>query len=109
MGTFSWPPCYQKNMRPGEPFPSPPASNNTAPRSGDPLPYTPPWAPHQGAYAAFTGPGKDGVVVPLRERLLYTQDWIGLKVLDQEERSRLLLALLLFPSPQPSQAPVPGR
>jgi len=40
-----------------------------------------------GVFAAFTGPGKSGVVVPLRERLLYTQDWLGLKTLDEEERS----------------------
>ncbi|EDQ85646.1 uncharacterized protein MONBRDRAFT_34173 [Monosiga brevicollis MX1] len=40
-------------------------------------------------FLPFTGPGEKGVVVPLRQSLLYLQDWIGLKVLDKSGRLQM--------------------
>ena len=39
-----------------------------------------------GTYARNTGPGKSGVLVPMQERELYTQDWIGLRQLGEDGR-----------------------
>jgi len=34
----------------------------------------------------FTGPGPNGIIVPLNQSLLYIEDWLGLRVLDRTGR-----------------------
>ncbi|EGD77142.1 palmitoyl-protein thioesterase 3 [Salpingoeca rosetta] len=44
------------------------------------------WFQH---FRAFSGPGKNGVVVPLRDSLFYKLDYIGVKALDESGRLQM--------------------
>eukprot|EP00730_Choanoeca_flexa_P001819 TRINITY_DN10795_c1_g2_i2.p1 TRINITY_DN10795_c1_g2~~TRINITY_DN10795_c1_g2_i2.p1 ORF type:complete len:313 (+),score=64.83 TRINITY_DN10795_c1_g2_i2:94-939(+) len=41
------------------------------------------------SFLPFTGPGKNGIVVPLRQSALYKEDWLGLKTLDESGRLQM--------------------
>lgn len=50
---------------------------------------SPPESGWFGQFKAWTGPGKNGVIIPLQDQLQYKEDWIGLRTLD--ERGALYL------------------
>ena len=51
------------------------------------------------SFRIFSGPGDNGVIVPLRDSLLYKLDYLGLKVRPWAERRPPVPSRLIAPSP----------